>query len=96
MGSIPGRRNEVQRFFDKHGKAAIFLGRFMPIIRTFIPFTAGVSQMRYRDFAAYNVLGGITWMAVALGAGYLFGNAFPSSRTSSGASIVPARRQTSG
>ncbi|OIL00597.1 cytochrome O ubiquinol oxidase [Oenococcus oeni] len=70
----PAYLERSQRFFDRHGKAAIFLGRFMPIIRTFIPFTAGVSQMRYRDFAAYNVLGGVTWVAVALGAGYLFGN----------------------
>lgn len=53
----PAYLERSQRFFDRHGKAAIFLGRFMPIIRTFIPFTAGV-----------------TWVAVALGAGYLFGN----------------------
>lgn len=63
-----------QRFFAKYGKAAIFLGRFMPIIRAFVPFTAGISRMRYRDFVPYNVLGGCTWVAVALGAGYFFGN----------------------
>ncbi|QVI34301.1 MULTISPECIES: VTT domain-containing protein [Lacticaseibacillus] len=63
-----------QRFFEKHGKPAIFLGRFMPIIRTFIPFTAGVSQMHYRSFVTYNILGGVTWVLVALGAGYFFGN----------------------
>ncbi|WP_461215965.1 VTT domain-containing protein [Lacticaseibacillus sp. GG6-2] len=63
-----------QRFFDKYGKPAIFLGRFMPIIRTFVPFTAGVSKMRYRDFVPFNILGGLTWVLVALGAGYFFGN----------------------
>lgn len=63
-----------QRFFDKYGKPAIFLGRFMPIIRTFVPFTAGVSKMRYRDFVPFNILGGFTWVLVALGAGYFFGN----------------------
>ena len=65
---------QSERFFQKHGKIAILLGRFVPIIRTFIPFTAGVSQMRYRDFIMYNILGGCTWVAVALGSGYLFGN----------------------
>lgn len=63
-----------QAFFQKHGKSAIFLGRFMPIIRTFVPFTAGISKMRYRDFALYNILGGVSWVTVAVCAGYLFGN----------------------
>ncbi|MFC6314280.1 VTT domain-containing protein [Lapidilactobacillus achengensis] len=63
-----------QGFFEKHGKAAIFLGRFMPIIRTFIPFTAGISQMPYRSFITYNILGGISWVLLAVGSGYLFGN----------------------
>ena len=62
------------KFFAKHGKAAIFLGRFMPIIRTFIPFTAGISKMHYRSFVFYNLLGGIAWVTVALGAGFFFGN----------------------
>ncbi|MFD1484264.1 VTT domain-containing protein [Lacticaseibacillus baoqingensis] len=63
-----------QRFFDRYGKPAIFLGRFMPIIRTFVPFTAGASKMRYRDFVPFNLLGGGTWVTVALAAGYFFGN----------------------
>lgn len=66
------RRSEI--FFARHGKPAIFLGRFMPIIRTIIPFTAGVSHMKYRDFAKYNILGGVTWVVVAVSAGYFFGN----------------------
>ncbi|WP_390404409.1 VTT domain-containing protein [Lacticaseibacillus jixiensis] len=64
----------AQRFFAKYGKAAIFLGRFMPIIRTFVPFTAGFSRMRYQAFVPYNVLGGLTWVLAALGCGYCFGN----------------------
>ncbi|KRN21321.1 VTT domain-containing protein [Lacticaseibacillus camelliae] len=70
----PNYIKRSQRFFKKHGKPAIFLGRFVPIIRTFIPFTAGISKMRYRDFALYNVLGGLSWVLVALGSGYFFGN----------------------
>lgn len=62
------------QFFARHGKAAIFLGRFIPIIRTFIPFTAGISQMHYRDFITHNILGGCTWVAIGLGSGYFFGN----------------------
>lgn len=63
-----------QRFFQTHGKAAIFMGRFVPIIRTFIPFTAGISEMRYRDFATFNVIGGLSWVLIVLGSGYFFGN----------------------
>ncbi|KRM55104.1 hypothetical protein FC18_GL001551 [Lacticaseibacillus sharpeae JCM 1186 = DSM 20505] len=46
----------------------------MPIIRTIIPFTAGASKMRYRDFALFNVIGGISWVLIVLSCGYLFGN----------------------
>ncbi len=66
--------HESQAFFDKHGSLAIFLGRFVPIIRTLVPFTAGMSAMHYPTFARYNILGGISWIAVTLGAGFLFGN----------------------
>jgi len=65
---------ESQAFFDRHGSLAIFLGRFVPIIRTLVPFTAGMSSMHYPTFARYNILGGITWILVTLGAGFLFGN----------------------
>jgi membrane-associated protein len=70
----PEHMAQSERFFAKHGKTAIFLGRFMPIIRTLIPFTAGASKMRYRDFALFNVIGGISWVLVVLSAGYFFGN----------------------
>ncbi|MFC6181549.1 VTT domain-containing protein [Lactiplantibacillus daowaiensis] len=70
----PKYLKESQAFFDRHGSLAIFLGRFVPIIRTLVPFTAGMSAMHYPTFARYNILGGLTWIIVAISAGYLFGN----------------------
>ena len=63
-------------FFERHGGKAIVLGRFMPIVRTFVPFVAGVARMSYPAFALYNVAGAFLWVGICLGAGYLFGN-FP-------------------
>ena len=61
-------------FFEKHGGMAIFLARFVPIVRTFAPFVAGVSEMSYGFFLRWNVIGGITWVAVFTLLGYFFGN----------------------
>ena len=61
-------------FFDKHGGRTIFLARFVPIIRTFAPFVAGVTQMPYGFFLRWNVIGGITWVATFTLLGYFFGN----------------------
>ena len=61
-------------FFEHHGGKAIVLARFVPIVRTFVPFVAGVAEMSYRTFAMYNVTGGLAWVVICLGAGYLFGN----------------------
>jgi membrane-associated protein len=64
----------TQGFYEKHGGKTIILSRFIPIIRTFAPFVAGVGQMRRRRFAAYNVAGGFAWVTLFIWGGYLFGN----------------------
>ena len=61
-------------FFEKHGGKTIFLARFVPIIRTFAPFVAGVSQMPYGFFIRWNIIGGVTWVATFTLLGYFFGN----------------------
>ena len=66
--------DRAHAFFEKYGGMAVVLTRFVPIIRTFVPFVAGAGAMRYSAFALYNVLGGILWVGICLGAGYAFGN----------------------
>jgi membrane-associated protein len=66
--------DRAREFFERHGGKAIVLARFMPIVRTFVPFVAGVAEMSYPAFALYNVLGGLVWVGLCVGAGYAFGN----------------------
>lgn len=67
----------TQHFYEKYGPKTIVIARFVPIIRTFAPVLAGVGTMHYRRFLAYNVLGGIGWVASMSWAGYLLGHAVP-------------------
>jgi membrane-associated protein len=66
--------DRAHAFFEKYGGMAVVLTRFVPIIRTFVPFVAGAGAMRYAAFAFYNVIGGVLWVGICLGAGYAFGN----------------------
>ena len=65
---------KTQAFFAKYGGQAIIRARFVPIVRTFAPFTAGIGQMPYPQFLAYSVAAALLWVGVCLGAGYFFGN----------------------
>lgn len=77
-GTIPWLKQayliKTQSFYEKHGGKTIVLSRFVPIIRTFAPFVAGVGEMQRRRFAIYNVTGAFAWVTLFIWGGYLFGN----------------------
>jgi membrane-associated protein len=66
--------NQAHAFYEKYGGITIILARFMPFIRTFAPFVAGVAEMTRTKFTAYNVIGALIWVVGLVGAGYFFGN----------------------
>ena len=77
-GKVPWLRQDylkrTEAFYEKHGGKTIILARFVPIVRTFAPFVAGVGRMQYSRFLAYNLVGAVLWVTICVTAGYFFGN----------------------
>ncbi len=70
---------KAEKFYLKHGRKAIVLARFVPVVRTFAPILAGTGRMNYSTFVTYNALGGTFWCGLLIGSGYILGNILPKS-----------------
>jgi membrane-associated protein len=70
----PDHLRKTHAFFEKYGGKTIIIARFVPVVRTFAPFVAGIGAMTYARFLAYNVIGGVLWVCTCVFAGYFFGN----------------------
>jgi membrane-associated protein len=77
----PRHVERTRRFYARHGAKTIVIARFVPIVRTFAPVVAGVGQMAYRRFLAYNIAGGVGWVIAMTTTGYLLGHAVPNIAT---------------
>lgn len=73
----PDHLLKAEKFYEEHGKKTIILARFLPVIRTFAPVVAGIGNMRYRTFFAYNIIGGFLWAVLLPLAGYYLGKTIP-------------------
>jgi undecaprenyl-diphosphatase len=73
FGVTPARLARAERFFERHGPKAVFVGRFVGFARALVPFVAGTSRMPYHQFLAYNTLGAVLWTATFVLLGYLLG-----------------------
>lgn len=72
----PEHLARAERFYDKYGILAVFFARFVPVMRTIVPFFAGVVSMKRRAFAVWSVVGGVVWISTVVGVGYFFGKEF--------------------
>lgn len=73
----PSHVQKAHEFFLQYGKKAIFMARFLPVVRTFVPIVAGVAEMPYKSFFAYNIFGGLTWVVGITYLGYFLGKQIP-------------------